>query len=352
MFKSQKLETEGLQHAKWAFTTRRVNRNDVAGFSTAFSHADTGDLVLARITDIGYHKRVQLTHGRPSTSYPGDWVVLACGDRYAPDQFEAIGEIDPDRADLVAGGGIIGRIRVSHDRISHSTKLKPVALLTGQDGKHINLAHYSLPALRSRTPLPVLLVVGASMNAGKTTAAASLAHGLHRAGKRVAAIKATGTGAYGDLNTFSDAGINIVMDFTDAGMASTYRQPIHKLEDAFQTLMAHAAVAGAELAVVELADGIYQQETAALLKSRRIRQHVKGLVYATGDAISAVGGVQHLTQLGLRPAAVSGKISCSPLAATEARAHFDMPVLSRLDLCNPKTASGLFHSVTPERYVA
>ena len=331
----------GLKKAKWTFTTRRVNRTDVLGFSESFAKARSGDLVLARISHIGHHTKLQLSSGRPATSYVDDWVVLACGDRYAPDQFEGIAEIDPVCSDLLAAGGLIGRMRISHQRISANTKLRPIAMLTDDMGTVLNLDQYQLPSVCDKNPIPVFLVVGTSMNAGKTTAAASLAHGFTRAGIKVAGIKATGTGAFGDYHMFQDAGVEKVLDFTDAGMASTYKQPISKLEQAFQTLTAHAAVSGAEVAVVELADGIYQRETAALLKSNRVRSQVAGVIFATSDAISAVSGVKQLTEQDLLPIAISGKVSLSPLSVSEIEANTPTPVLTREKLCDADVASGL-----------
>ncbi len=76
---------------------------------------EEGDLFvyrpLAHVAELGQHKRVQLTSGRPSFIYPGDAVVLACGARYAPDQFEGIAEIDANGADLLAGGGCMAKSR-------------------------------------------------------------------------------------------------------------------------------------------------------------------------------------------------------------------------------------------------
>ena len=46
----------------------------------------------------------------------------------------------------------------------------------------------------------------------------------------VAALKATGTGAFGDFNAYTDAGAGYVADFTDVGMVSTYRQPLSRIE--------------------------------------------------------------------------------------------------------------------------
>lgn len=327
--------------AKWTFTTRRVERTDVAGSSTDIASAVSGDLVLAQVVKIGHHKRLQLAEGRPSESYLGDYTVLTCGDRYAPDQFEGVAELCPDGVDLLAGGGLVGRMRHKNGRVAQPTRLKPVGLLTDSAGKVINIARYALPAHKARGHIPVIGVVGASMNAGKTTAVASLAHGLRRAGLRVAAIKVTGTGAFGDFNAYQDAGATVVADFTDAGMASTYRRPLAQIEQGFDDLIGHAAEQDADVAVIELADGIFQEETAALLRGSRIRDNLSGVMFAAPDALSAVGGVNFLRDLGLEPFAVSGMVSRSPLAAAEAEAVTNTRVVSREALRDPDIVTTL-----------
>lgn len=332
------------EDAKWAFTARRVVRADVADLSTELGQAVSGDLVLGQIVRIGHHKRIQLAEGRPSELYVGDHVVLACGDRYAPDQFEGVGELDPEGADLLAAGGLLGRVRQAKQTMAAPTRIKPVGLLANRDGHIINIAGYGLSPRLSQRTVPVIGVIGASMNAGKTTAAASLGHGLSRAGLRVAALKVTGTGAFGDFNAYRDAGIPLVADFTDVGMASTYRQPLDRIEDGFQMLFAHVTARGAEAVVVELADGVFQEETAALLRSSRIRDSFSGILFAAPDALGAVGGVRLLREIGLEPFAVSGTVSCSPLAAAEAEAAARIPVVAREGLRDPSRVTELVGS--------
>ncbi|PKP65993.1 MAG: hypothetical protein CVT86_03110, partial [Alphaproteobacteria bacterium HGW-Alphaproteobacteria-8] len=109
------------ENAKWAFTTRRADRSAATGLSTDFAAARPGDLVLGRVARIGSHKNIQLSTGRPSALYVGDAVVLACGARYAADQFEGIAKIDPAGADMLAGGGVLGRMRGKNDRIAAPT---------------------------------------------------------------------------------------------------------------------------------------------------------------------------------------------------------------------------------------
>ncbi len=311
------------------------------GLTPDLSSAAPGDLVLGEVTEIGQHKRVQLSEGRYSTSFVGDVVVLTCGDRYAPDQFEAVAELDPQGADLIAAGGVLGRRRFAHARMSTPTQVRPLGLLVGAGGEVINIARYALPLKPLPAGITVIGVAGSSMNAGKTTAAVSMAHGLSKAGYRVAGLKATGTGAFGDFNAFRDAGIPVVADFTDAGMASTYRQPLERIERGFEALIAHAVSEGAEVAVVELADGVCQRETAALLHACRLRDALAGVLLAAPDALSAIGSVFILRQMDLVPFALSGMVSCSPLATAEAEASTGIVVISREDLCEPTRVTEL-----------
>lgn len=326
--------------AKWAFTTRRIDRRSVRGLSTDIKSARVGDLILCEVAETGNHKKIQLAERRTSQLYVGDLIILCLGHRYAPDQYLASAIIDGDVIDLVAGGGIAGRVDAAHELVSKPTKLRPIALPTGVGGKTLNVADDVLPDLPANDEVTVLGVLGASMNSGKTVSATCLAHGLKRSGHSVAAVKATGTGAFGDFNSYEDGGVP-ALDFTDVGMATTFRMPLARIERGFDTLVSSAAARGAEIVVVEIADGVFQQETRALLRSSRIRDRLDGILFAAPDALSAFGGIVFLKELGLRPFAISGVVSCSPLASAEATEVTGLPILSRSDLCAPKTISAL-----------
>ncbi len=339
-----------LAQAKWAFSTRRVFRGDAVSLTDDLAQAVSGDVVLGRVERIGSHKRIQLAAGRASTLYVGDLVVLACGDRYAPDQFEGLAELDPDGADMLAGGGVLGRMRHRHARMSAPTLVVPLGLLADASGNRINVADYALDKAARPIGMTVIGVVGASMNSGKTTAVASLAHGLSAAGHRVAAIKATGTGAFGDFNAFVDTGARYVADFTDAGMVSTYLQPLDRIEAGLDTLLAHAARDGCEVAVVELADGVFQKETADLLRKPKVRDGFAGVIFAAPDALAAAGGCTALRGMGVEPAAVTGMVSCSPLGAAEAEMATGIGVIARDALCDPAQANALLGKMSGARH--
>jgi hypothetical protein len=328
-----------LATAKWTFSTRRVDPALVAGMDTSFTSVRAGDLILAQVETLGQHNRVQLVSGRPSNIFPGDMIVLACGARYAPDQFEGLAEINPKGADLLAGGGCLGRMIACNERIKPATRMLPVGRLLDVAERPVNLNRFALPAMIRSDELPVIFVLGTAMNSGKTMATAQLALGLRRAGYKVAALKGTGTAAFGDYNQYMDTGAHWVADFTDAGMVTTYREPLERVRAGLECLLGHAAEQGCDIAVMEIADGLFQRETGALVADPWFSRRKSGLVFACSDAVAAAGGVAELARHGLRPDALTGILSCSPMAAAEAEAATGVPVLRKSDLADPAEAN-------------
>jgi hypothetical protein len=330
-----------LAEAKWAFTTRLVDRESVVGVTEDVGVARAGDLILARVERVGSHKRLQLASGAHSALWEGDLIVAACGDRYAVDQFAGLAAIDAEGCDLLAGGGVLGRLETKNARMSAPTRLVPLGRLVDADGAPVTLARDARPRPAPGRPATVIGVVGTGMNSGKTTAAAALIRGLTAAGSRVAGLKATGTGAFGDVQAYADAGAAHVADFTDDGLASTYRQPLWRLTETLDALLGHAAAAGCDVAVVEIADGLLQRETAAMLADPATVARFDGWLFAAGDALSAIGGLVTLQSLGLHPLAVTGLLTRAPLAVAEFEAASEAWVLDRSELAAPAAATAL-----------
>lgn len=234
----------------------------------------------------------------------------------------------------------MGRMVARNERIKPATRLLPMGRLLDGAGRTVNLDRFALPPTERAGEIPVIMVLGTAMNSGKTTATAQLALGLRRAGYRVAALKGTGTGAFGDYNEYSDTGAHWVADFTDAGMVTTYREPLDRVKHGLNLLLGHAAEQGCQIAVMEIADGLFQLETGALVADPWLRDRMSGMVFACGDAVAAAGGVAELARHGIRPDALTGILSCSPMAAAEAVAATGVPVLRKNDLSDPAEANG------------
>lgn len=201
-----------------AFTTRRALLTDAHSLVLDGARPTAGDLVIARVTRLGLHQRIELPTGRRSNLYEGDHILVAYGARYAPDQFEAVVPDDLGPCELVAGGGVAARVLSRHREVREATRITPVGLLVDRGGQILNLRRWAIQE-RGRVGNPlVIAVVGTSMNAGKTTAASKLIRGLVRSGLRVGAAKVTGTGSGGDVWSMLDAGACEVVDFTDRAM--------------------------------------------------------------------------------------------------------------------------------------
>lgn len=314
------LDRGRLLAAKPAYTTRHIDLDGAAGLITGVA-PEVGDLVLAAVSGIGQHPRIEGPDGRRATLFPGDEVVVAYGHRYAPDQFEGSVPTDLGPCELVAAGGIAARVDSAHGKMRPATTLEPVGLLATADGSRLRLEPGPEPRLTTTPDRPLTIaVVGASMNAGKTTTAAHLVRGMRRAGLRVGAAKATGTGAGGDVWLLGDAGAYPVYDFTWAGLPSTFRAGPDEVRRVFTTLHDRLTEDGCEVAVIEVADGIYQQETAELVTDPVFAERVDAVVFAAYDALGAAAGVEWLGQHDLAPLALSGVMSSSPLATREAEA--------------------------------
>jgi len=322
-----------LKRAKRGFATRRVEMGRVTGIAAAPGQLRAGDLVLARVTGLGQHRRIELPTGRRAHLHPGDEILVAFGNRYATDQFEAVIPERLEPCHLVAAGGIASRAISLSSAVKAPTRIDPVGVLTDAKGRPLNLADFTLsPRVPGNETPPVCAVVGTSMNAGKTTTVSGLVRGATRCGYRVGVAKVTGTGAGGDIWSYLDAGAEEVLDFTDAGFATTHRLSRNVIAGIFRTLVAELAAREVDLIMVEVADGLLLDETADLVRSRMFRDQVDSVVLSAACSMSADSGLAWMAREGIPVAAISGKVMAAPLAARELCNLFDGPVLSLEDL--------------------
>jgi hypothetical protein len=307
---------------KFASTTRRVPQDAVADLVVAGNLPPVrGDLLLARVLEPGRDDRLELADGRRATLFAGDHVVVCHGSRHAPDRFARNGSGD-------------------------ATRMERVALLAGRDGRRLNVADFALERRALPTERPtVMAVLGASRSTGKTATAASLVRGLHGAGVEVGAAKVTGTDAGGDPWHLVDAGAARVLDFVDAGEVSTTGLGLGRLQEIVATVTSHLVDDGMEAIVLEVADGLLQDGTAALACSPVFRNAVDGILFAAGDASGAAAGCGWLLDRGLPVVGLSGVMTSSWPARRAAEEATGLPVLGREELADEGIAMDLLASV-------
>lgn len=344
-----------------SYTTRFVAHAveaDRAGFHLAAGPTVTpkaGDVVVARVTEILNHKRVETPESRKAILFPGALIMLAYGHRYAADQFLAHVPDSLEPCHLVAAGGVAGMVTEQHVSVDDPTRIEPLGLLADDLGI-VNLTRFAPYALNPVPPLgaaatelagtlpgrpTVIGVLGTSMNSGKSTAMATLVNGLTNAGLTVSAGKSTGTGAGNDPMIYRDGGAARVLDFTDFGYPTTFRLDFEQVRALTVNVIDALSGTDTDVVVVEIADGVYQGETARLLRDPLFHAVVDRIVFAAGDALGAVGGVRELQAAGLDVAAVSGVLTSSPLATAEARAVLSVPVIDTYALTGAAVSTAL-----------
>lgn len=333
-----------LRKASWAFTTRRVPQGAACRILPPEGRPRAGDLVLARIDAIGHHAALQLVNGRRRHLFHDDEVVVAYGNRYASNQFESEVPETMGPCHLVAGGGLASRALSWHVKIGRGpTAITPVGSLGHADGRRMNLRDFALDPVsppRDFRPTPIA-VVGTSMDAGKTQTCVHLVRGLVAGGLRVGYAKITGTGAGGDYWWLRDAGADPVLDFTDVGLASTYLLGPEEVERTLISLVDHVAYAGVDAMVLEIADGVLQRETAALLSGSVFPRLVGGIVLAAGDSMGAAAGYHWLRERPTPLLALSGLLTAAPLQVVEARSATGLPIYDRSQLAMAPVAMEL-----------
>jgi hypothetical protein len=287
-----------------------------------------GDVALVEVEELGQHFRLSTLPDGKRRLYPGDLLVGVFGNRYASEAFEA--EVrTTDDLHILTDAGMIGTVLSRHRDLKRPTTLRFVGYVADETGRRVNLkALCRQSAVPQAAPTNLLLIVGTSMNSGKTTAGAKLIKALLRRGARVAACKLTGSVCQRDHNELLSAGAHDVRDFSDYGFPSTYLAAPDELLDLFHRMTADAARVRPDVVVMEIADGLLQRETALLLEHRAVHRRVGGVVLAAPCAASALFGIDQLARHGHHVVAVTGRITSSPLAMQELAAQRPVGIMS------------------------
>ncbi|HZY57092.1 MAG TPA: hypothetical protein VFE09_04765, partial [Rubrobacteraceae bacterium] len=236
-----------------------------------------------------------------------------------------------EECDLFSVGGVCGEVASQHVSMVDPTHLRIVGLVSDEHGRPINQRAFGLPSHavgdRLETSAEVILMVGSSMNSGKTTTAGTLARALSRANFSVAAAKITGTAAGKDGRFYEACGARPVLDFTSAGYPSTYMLGLEELLGVYESILGNLRAANPDYIILEIADGVLQRETHMMLGSEAIRDSVDHVFFAASDSLSAESGVRLVREYGLPLRATAGSVTQSPLASREAEEALGMPCM-------------------------
>jgi hypothetical protein len=297
---------------------------------------EVGDVVYGKVSRMGQHSEIENKSGRIHKLNDGSKAIFVFGNRYAPDYYEGfIPEEMKTEVDMIARSGVVGLVTTKNSSIKDPTRIKLSGYVCDENGEVVNTRNHPLiePSKKEKknNRAKMILVVGTSMNSGKSTAAVACCWALSSMGHEVRASKITGTASLKDILHMQDAGAKIVNDFTHFGYPSTYMMSEPGLLDIFNNIDLKFGNNSKNYWVVEIADGVLQRETEMLLKAPDVRSRIHKLIFAAHDAFGVIGGIDVLkNRFDLVPDAISGVCSGSPLALREVANFTNIPVFDNM----------------------
>jgi len=297
-----------------------------------------GEYVLVGIEGDSPHPyEVELPDGRLAEVVPGDQIIGVLGRRAATLQVVGDWESveDPADMDLLSVAGVVGRCTSR----SAFAKNLPATSYVGhivRGGSPVTMGQFAGDRTARPLRVPVVLIIGTSMDAGKTMAASRIVRVLRAAGRRVAGAKFTGVGRYRDVLAMRDAGAEWIFDFVDAGLPSSVVPP-DEYEQAACSLINKINAVDADVAVIEAGASPlepYNGDAAV----RVLGDAVRTVVLCASDPYAAVGVI---SAFGIEPSFVAGRATSTSAGASLTTKLTGRPALDLLDRAIDTTLGAL-----------
>ena len=295
---------------------------------------ETGDYVIAEILDPGSNTLLlELPNGRMRGVIGKEKVIGALGERFAT--LEATGtwkKVGQDmKMHLLTGAGLLGKLTSKSAFIPNMMEVVYRGH-TFRKNKKLTMASFVEPVVEIPFRTPVVLFVGTSMSAGKTTSARIVTNLFKLAGYKVAGAKLSGAGRYKDILAIKDVGADTVLDFVDAGLPSSI-YPKEKYKAILKQLLSRIAIQKADIAIIEIGASPLEPYNGDIA-IKAIKDNIKCTILAASDPY-AVHGL--MKAFGIIPDIVTG-ITSNTLAG--------IAMVERL--CNVKALNLIDSSTTKE----
>ena len=264
-------------------------------------------LVVRALREKTVYDKLELASGRMAKISKGDVIAGVLGRRRALRGF--VGEIPDalrvgDRIHILNLGGVLGVV-VSGNLDLGTPLLCEVVGAVMQDGEPASICRDVPPPPETLPDVPLILVEGTCMSAGKTHAAATLIQHLTQRGYRLNGAKLTGVACLRDLLNMEDHGARRTRSFLDVGMPSTVGVP--DVAGVARSILADLGRDEPDAIVVELGDGIighYGVDT--ILQDREILAKTRAHVMCANDLVAAWGAVECMKRWNLEIDVLAG----------------------------------------------
>ena len=249
----------------------------------------TGDYVVGQVQNVrGQLSAVELANGRMIDVMEDDLVVGAFGRRAAT--LEAVGDWrdigDDGCLNALTSAGLFGKTTSLSPFLSSPLNLSYRGHVM-RNGEKCTMQD-SLPEVELVDfDVPVILIVGTSMSAGKTTSGRVIVHILSQMGLNVVGAKLTGAARFRDMLSFGDAGASAIYDFVDAGLPSSAVDE-DSYRKALAYLLSRIAQERPDVLVAEAGASPLEPYNGSIAKEM-IRDHVRFKLLCAQDPYAVVG---------------------------------------------------------------
>lgn len=272
-----------------------------------------GSVIAVRaLTESKTYGHMELPSGRPAKIVKGNLMVGVLGSRMALHGYmgHTPSELNVgDKISMLNMGGVMGVNDAPNKDLGPPIALEVLGGVV-RDGRSVNIRDFGLPRIETIKPdgPPIVLVMGTSMNSGKTYAASEIIRVWSHSGLKVAAGKLTGVAALRDTLSMRDNGAIAAASFLDCGLPSTVEA--EDLGAVARSIVAELDNHEPDVIILELGDGVIGgYQTRDVLREAQLHARTSARIFCAGDLVGAWGGVTYLKQFNQIPEVISGPVT-------------------------------------------
>ncbi len=295
-----------------------------------------GDVVLVRVKTVNQeYSLLETRDGEEVPLHEGDLVLGALGTRKALQGFSGSppSELVPGmELYLLNRGGVIGECTAFHRDLGWPTLVEYLGTVS-HNGRPANLEDFALPLVdEPDSSVPVVLVVGTCMNAGKTTVCKELVKLFGKKGFSVNAGKVAGVGCLRDPIVMKESGAGQTLSFQDFGIPSTAH--VESVAPIARSMVHYLSESKPDFIIVEMGDGVLGgYQGASLFEDSEFMASCVAMILCANDLMGAWGGLQWLSQKDLRkyPILIAGTVTDSAEGIRYVEENWDLPAGNAYD---------------------
>ncbi len=287
-----------------------------------------GDYIVVEMLEDGPDSYgVETVDGNLLEMFPGDRLIGALGTRAAT--LEVVGdwrEISDDlEMQTLTAAGVLGVCTSASLQSAELANVRYVGHAL-RDGEPCRMKDFVTPAGDRRLEAPVILIIGTSMDSGKTVAAVAAVRELVAAGRRVAGAKVTGVGRLRDILAMEKSGAGPIMDFVDVGLPSTVVPP-DEYEKSLRLLCSKLAESDPDVVIIE-AGASPLEPYCGDVAMKVLAEQVSLTILCASDPYAVLGVIE---AFGSKPDLVSGRATSTEAGVRLIEKMTGVPALNLID---------------------